>query len=128
MKNHIKKYAIYYEWAVIILLAVLTITFVYLGYQNKQKYKYEDSEIDALLTLRGDIFIRMIQIQLPEEACTNQELITLSKEQMKTYGFDNNLFSKASYELKCEENTQKIIVNITGSGNYANHELKEYSN
>lgn len=127
MKQHLKKYAIYYQWGILILLTILTITFLYLGYQNKKKAQYTDEEINALLTLKGDIFSRMIEIQQTNGACVDKDSLQLSEEQMKQYDFDPKLFSSVSYTLKCEDNEQKIFVTIIGTGIYDKHQLTNYS-
>lgn len=126
MKEHFKKYRILYQIVFIVICLFLTCLFIYLGKNIKKKNHYSEDEAIGIMKLKADQLTRLIEINSSENACKQSVPTTLTKKEMKKYGFDQKHYEQITYTLKCENQTQLVQITIIGKGNLKGYQLKDY--
>lgn len=126
MKEHFKKYCFVYQIILIILCFTLAGCLIYFGYKNRNKNSYTEDEAVGIMKLQADKLTRMIEIQSQEGSCDTTSLTTLTPTEMNTYGFDSDFYKSVTYQLKCENEVQQVVISIIGTGDFKNYKIKDY--
>lgn len=126
MKEHFKKYCFVYQIILIILCFTLAGCLIYFGSKNRNKNSYTEEEAVGIMKLQADKLTRMIEIQSQEGSCETTSRTTLTPTEMNTYGFDSDFYKSVTYQLKCENEVQQVVISIIGTGDFKNYRIKDY--
>lgn len=126
MKEHFKKHEITYLIIFSACCLILSTVFIYLGTEAKKKNRYTKEEAIGIMKLKADQLTRLIEIGSSDDSCKEDKTVTLTSKEMETYGFDEKLYKKVVYTLKCDDKKQIVSISITGKGNLSGYQLKNY--